>query len=101
MIGCSIARPSQVAPAPVAPGRTRPRGTTNVSGTRPDWAPASIDLDVPSSARVWDYFLGGSHNFAADRQVAEAAIAMKPDMPELARQVRMFLHRAVRAVAGA
>lgn len=33
--------------------------------TRPDWAPASISLDVPSSARVWDYFLGGSHNFTA------------------------------------
>jgi SAM-dependent methyltransferase len=72
-----------------------------VTETRPDWAPASINLDVPSSARVWDYFLGGSHNFAADRQVAEAAIAMKPDMPELARQVRMYLHRAVRAIASA
>jgi hypothetical protein len=70
-----------------------------VTETRPDWAPASIDLDVPSSARVWDYFLGGSHNFAADRRVAEAAIGMKSDMPELARQVRMFLQRAVRAVA--
>ncbi|WP_344662531.1 SAM-dependent methyltransferase [Catenulispora subtropica] len=68
---------------------------------RRDWAPASINVDQPSSARVWDYFLGGSHNFAVDREVAEAAIAFKPDMPELARQVRMFLHRAVRTAAAA
>ena len=72
-----------------------------MSDTRPDWAPAAINLDQPSSARVWDYFLGGSHNFAVDRQVAEAAIAFKPDMPDLARQVRMFLHRAVRTAAAA
>jgi len=73
----------------------------DMSETRPEWAPASIDLDRPSSARVWDYFLGGSHNFAVDRRVAEAAIAFKPDLPELARQVRMFLHRAVRTAAAA
>ena len=68
---------------------------------RPDWAPDSIDLNAPSAARVWDYFLGGSHNFAVDRQVADAAIAMKPDMPELARAVRVYLHRAVEAMAQA
>lgn len=61
----------------------------------PDWAPVGLDLSRPSAARVWDYFLGGSHNFGVDRQVAEAAIAMKPDMPELARQVRRFLRAAV------
>src|SRR5262245_59559280 len=63
---------------------------------RPEWAPDWLDLNRPSAARVWDYFLGGSHNFAVDREVAETAIAMKPDMPELARQVRRFLQRAVR-----
>jgi SAM-dependent methyltransferase len=68
---------------------------------RPEWAPESIDTEAPSAARVWDYFLGGSHNFPADRQVAEAAIAMKPDMPQLALAVRAFLHRAVEAIAGA
>lgn len=70
-------------------------------GMRPDWAPKSIDLNAPSAARVWDYFLGGSHNFTVDRQVADAAIAMKPDMPELARTVRVYLHRAVEAIAQA
>lgn len=70
---------------------------------RPDWAPESVDLNAPSAARVWDYFLGGSHNFTVDRQVADAAIAiaMKPDMPELARTVRVYLHRAVEAIAQA
>lgn len=66
---------------------------------RPDWAPDSINLDAPSAARVWDYFLGGTHNFEIDRKVADAAIAMKPDMPELARAVRVYLHRAVEAIA--
>jgi hypothetical protein len=61
----------------------------------PEWAPTSLDLNHPSAARVWDYFLSGSHNFAVDRQVAEAAIAMKPDMPELAMQVRRSLRSAV------
>lgn len=68
---------------------------------RPEWAPTTIDLNVPSAARVWDYFLGGSHNFAVDRRVADAAIAMKPDMPELARSVRIFLRRAAEEIAQA
>lgn len=72
-----------------------------MTDSRPEWAPASINLDQPSSARVWDYFLGGSHNFEVDRRVAEQAISFKPDMPDLARQVRMFLRRAVRTAAAA
>ena len=68
---------------------------------RPAWAPEPINLEVPSAARVWDFFLGGSHNFAVDRQVARAAIAMKPDMPQLACRVRLFLRRAVLAMAEA
>lgn len=68
---------------------------------RPRWSPESIDPEAPSAARVWDYFLGGSHNFAADRRVADAAIAMKPDMPELARRVRRYLQRAVALISEA
>ncbi|GAB3941651.1 hypothetical protein GCM10027614_27380 [Micromonospora vulcania] len=34
---------------------------------RPDWAPDTIDIERPSVARMYDYYLGGSHNFAADR----------------------------------
>lgn len=77
------------------------RKVPDMTDDRPEWAPASINLDQPSSARVWDYFLGGSHNFEVDRRVAEQAIAFKPDMPDVARAVRMFLHRAVHAAAAA
>jgi hypothetical protein len=63
---------------------------------RPDWAPAGIDIDKPSAARVYDYSLGGSHNFAADRAVAKALNAAVPDGPLIAGANRAFLHRAVR-----
>ncbi|NUR30015.1 MAG: hypothetical protein HOV83_29895 [Catenulispora sp.] len=63
---------------------------------RPRWAPAGLDLDRPSVARVYDYYLGGSHNFAVDREFAEKVIAQMPNVPELTRQNRGFLRRAVR-----
>src|SRR5947209_17677394 len=68
---------------------------------RPDWAPPDVDPERPSAARMWDYLLGGAHNFAADRRVAEQSIAFKPDLPELAREVRAFIHRAVTFMAEA
>ena len=37
---------------------------------RPGWAPAELDLDRPNAARMYDYYLGGSHNFAVDRELA-------------------------------
>ena len=39
---------------------------------RPDWAPEGIDIERPSAARIYDYWLGGTHNFAIDREVAAA-----------------------------
>jgi hypothetical protein len=59
------------------------------------WA-RDVDIDVPSSARMYDYYLGGSHNFAADRQAADKVIAAMPQVPTIARANRAFLHRAVR-----
>ncbi|MEO3781150.1 SAM-dependent methyltransferase [Micromonospora sp. B11E3] len=63
---------------------------------RPDWAPEGIDLSKPSVARAYDYWLGGSHNFAIDREFARQAIAAVPDLRLVARANREFLHRAVR-----
>ena len=63
--------------------------------SRPDWAPAAAPLDVPSVARMYDYYLGGAHNFAADRAAAEAAIAVYPDLPLVMQTNRAFLRRAV------
>src|SRR5437588_3798566 len=62
---------------------------------RPDWAPETIDVEQPSAARIYDYLLGGSHNFAADREFARQAIAIMPDVPVQAHANRAFLRRAV------
>jgi hypothetical protein len=50
---------------------------------------------------MYDYYLGGSHNFAADRQLAEETVRVWPDVKHLARANRAFLRRAVHALAGA
>src|SRR5690348_3004214 len=66
----------------------------------PDWAPEGVQVDRPSAARIYDYLLGGSHNFAADRAVAEQAIAAIPDLVTQARGNRAFMNRAVRFLLG-
>jgi len=63
---------------------------------RPAWAPAGLDVDRPNAARMYDYFLGGSHNFAIDREVAAQAMEAWPDMPRVMQANRAFLRRAVR-----
>jgi len=60
-----------------------------------DWVPADIDTERPSAARIYDYYLGGAHNFAADRQVADQMIANYPEVPLAAQANRAFLRRAV------
>jgi O-methyltransferase involved in polyketide biosynthesis len=55
---------------------------------------AQFDPSVPSIARVYDFFLGGKDNFAADRALAEQQIAFAPLIPVLARENRQFLARA-------
>jgi hypothetical protein len=56
----------------------------------------SIDSKRPSAARVYDYMLGGFHNFAADRALAEEIKRLEPDVVHSARSIRAFLARAVR-----
>ena len=48
---------------------------------------------------MYDYYLGGFHNFAADREMAQEAIAMWPELPLMMRANRAFLRRAVRFAA--
>ena len=57
--------------------------------------PDSIDETKPSIARVYDYALGGSHNFAVDRQLAERVFAIVPGYRDFARANRAFLRRVV------
>ena len=59
------------------------------------WIPKGVDQDLPSSARIYDYLLGGGHNFAADRQVAERFATALPGARDIARLNRAFLRRAV------
>lgn len=66
-----------------------------------DWSAADVDLTVPSAARIYDYTLGGSHNFEVDRIVAERIIEAVPDVPIIARANRSFLRRVVRFFAEA
>jgi SAM-dependent methyltransferase len=66
---------------------------------RPSWVPAEVDLSRPSAARVYDYYLGGSHNLEVDRAMAREAIALWPDLPAIMQSNRAFLRRAVRYVA--
>jgi hypothetical protein len=67
---------------------------------RPNWAPGDIDLERPSVARVYDYFLGGAHNFAADRAVAQKTLETMPDLRGVVLNHRAFLGRAVRYLLG-
>jgi SAM-dependent methyltransferase len=66
---------------------------------RPDWAPDTIDIERPSVARMYDYYLGGSHNFAADRAAARAMVEAVPEAPLMAQANRAFLRRAVQFLA--
>jgi hypothetical protein len=64
-----------------------------------DWA--SIDTSVPNVARIYDYWLGGKDNFAADREAAEQSAKAVPALPWLSVENRKFLGRAVRFCARA
>jgi hypothetical protein len=60
---------------------------------------AAVDTLKPNIARVYDYWLGGKDNFAADREEGERILAVYPKMLGLARENRLFLARAVTWVA--
>jgi len=66
-----------------------------------EWVPAGIDVERPSAARVYDYYLGGAHNFAADRRMAEQVLAMYPQARPIAQANRAFLRRAVQFLVDA
>jgi SAM-dependent methyltransferase len=62
-------------------------------------APPGVDTQVAHIARVYDYWLGGKDNFAADRHAAEEARAIYPAIGPAVRAQRAFLGRAVRYLA--
>jgi len=62
----------------------------------PDFLPEAVDLDRPNVARIYDWALGGTANWAIDRQYGRQAVQAFPLVKTLARSNRDFLGRAVR-----
>jgi hypothetical protein len=60
-----------------------------------DW----VDVSRPNPARMYDYYLGGAHNFAVDREAADRVLAILPETREFAMRNREFLQRVVRFLA--
>jgi S-adenosyl methyltransferase len=54
-----------------------------------------IDTTKPSAARLYDWYLGGTHNYPIDRTFGELATQICPFVPDLARNNRGFLRRSV------
>ncbi|MFV2172220.1 SAM-dependent methyltransferase [Actinomadura sp. LOL_016] len=60
---------------------------------------SAINSEVPQTARIWNYWLGGKDNFEVDRQVGEEILDVIPNMALMARATRQFLQRAVHHLA--
>ena len=67
-------------------------------GEQTVWVPGDVDAGTPSAARVYDYLLGGGHNFDSDRQLAEKLLTVLPAR-DMARLNREFLRRVVLELA--
>ena len=59
----------------------------------------TVDSGVPQTARIWNYLLGGTDNFAADRAVGDQILQSMPHLALHARLSRLYLARAVRYLA--
>jgi S-adenosyl methyltransferase len=60
-----------------------------------NWVPTSVDLEKPSSARAYDYVLGGNHNFAVDREFVKQVQKVYPESKYFALMNRAYLRRVV------
>ncbi|MDJ0763132.1 MAG: SAM-dependent methyltransferase [Myxococcota bacterium] len=54
---------------------------------------------IPNAGRVYDYLLGGHHNYEVDRRAAEFMTSLVPSTPKWVRKLRRFLHYAVSQLA--
>ncbi|MFW6033674.1 MAG: SAM-dependent methyltransferase [bacterium] len=63
-------------------------------------APDGVDTSTPNVARMYDYYLGGKDNFAADREAAERVLALAPEARQAARANRAFLAHIVDRLVG-
>jgi hypothetical protein len=58
-----------------------------------------VDMTIASPARMYDFYLGGSHNYPVDREAARKALSVVPHGQEVARANRRFLVRVVKHLA--
>ena len=65
----------------------------------PDLSVPDLRMDVPHSARIYDYLLGGKDNFEADRGAAAGITADWPNLPKSMRANRDFMRRVGRYLA--
>nr|PZN36901.1 MAG: hypothetical protein DIU60_25685 [Actinomycetota bacterium] len=84
-------------PDPVAEDERRPSEAAEQVEERPP--SPEIDISKPHIARMYDYYLGGKHNYAIDRQTAEQFLKAWPEAPIGARLNRRFLIESVRWLA--
>jgi len=95
-----------VPPAPAVYARPVAGGDPFKSVVPDDAVPSSdadlskIDTSVAHPARIYDYWLGGKDNFAADREAGDLVIASRPGLRESVRANRAFLGRVVELLAG-
>jgi hypothetical protein len=82
---------------PDAAGLTNPPGVADPLGA----AKELVDGERPNPARMYDYLLGGSANFEADRRAVAAALKINPEAFVQTRSNRAFLRRAVRTLVDA
>jgi hypothetical protein len=54
---------------------------------------------VPHAARIWNYWMGGKDNFAADRAAGDAVAEVYPEIVQMAKHSRQFLIRVVHHLA--
>jgi S-adenosyl methyltransferase len=73
-----------------------PIGSNLCAVKLPDWVPEGVEVDVPNAARMYDYTLGGYHNFIVDREYIERAIRAMPGIVAVAHANRAFVGRSVR-----
>jgi hypothetical protein len=67
---------------------------------KPGFALSEIDTTKPHPARMYDAYLGGKDNYAADREAVRQVLRAAPEVRDTARANRAFLQRAVRFLAG-
>jgi SAM-dependent methyltransferase len=72
------------------PERVRRLGTAVT-----EWTVPEVDLDHPNVSRVYDWYLGGTNNYAIDREFGKQALKLLPHARDVARNNRQFMTRAV------